>query len=126
MVAFQLQAGLLMDRKGTRFGFSIIVFAWSIISGLHALARTVAQFCGLRFLLGAGECGNYTGGIKVIAQAFPVEERTLAGGIFNASLFLGSAIGPPLVVFLTLRFSWRWAFFLPSILGLLWVAAWLR
>ena len=126
MGLFQLPVGLLMDRKGPRFGFSLIVFAWSIASGLHGLARTVVQFCGLRFLLGAGQCGNYSGGLKVIGETFPSEERALAGGILSASMFVGSMIGPPLVVFLTLHFSWHTAFFLPSTLGILWVAAWLR
>jgi MFS transporter, ACS family, hexuronate transporter len=126
MALFQLPAGLLMDRRGTRFGFSVIVLWWSIVSGLHAFARSVSQFCTLRFLLGAGECGNYSGGLKLIAQRFPTEERALAGGIFNSSVFVGSVIAPPLVVWLTLRFSWHVAFLIPSTLGLLWLPAWRR
>jgi ACS family hexuronate transporter-like MFS transporter len=126
MALFQLPAGLLMDRKGTRFGFSVIVLWWSIASGLHAVARSVTQFCAFRFLLGAGECGNYSGGLKVIAQRFPSDERALAGGIFNSCIFIGTVIAPPLVVWLTLRFSWHTAFLIPSTLGLLWFAAWTR
>jgi len=126
MGLFQLPIGLLMDRKGTRFGFTVIVIWWSIASALHAVARTVSEFCLFRFLLGAGECGNYSGGLKVIAQRFPPEERALAGGIFNSCIFIGSVIAPPMVIWLTLRFSWRIAFLLPSALGLFWLAAWLR
>ena len=37
------------------------------------------QFGILRFCLGAAECGNYTGGLKLVAQRFPVRERGLAG-----------------------------------------------
>lgn len=125
MGLFQLPAGLLMDRKGARFGLSIIVIWWSIASGLHAFARTVFQFCGLRFLLGSGECGNYSGGLKLIGEHFPPEERALAGSIFGASSFVASVIAPPLVVFLALRFSWHAAFLMPSLLGFLWLAAWL-
>jgi ACS family hexuronate transporter-like MFS transporter len=126
MALFQLPAGQLMDRKGTRFGFSVIVLWWSIASGLHAFARSVNQFCTLRFLLGAGECGCYSGGLKVIAERFPTEERALAGGIFNSGIFVGSVVAPPLVVWLTLRFSWHMAFVIPSTLGFLWLAAWTR
>jgi ACS family hexuronate transporter-like MFS transporter len=125
MGLFQFPAGLLMDRKGPRFGLSLIVIWWSIASGLHAFARTMFQFCGLRFLLGSGECGNYAGGLKLIGQHFPSEERALAGSIFGASSFVASVIAPPLVVFLALRFSWHVAFLLPSTFGFLWVAAWL-
>lgn len=110
MALFQLPAGWLMDRKGPPFGFALIVCWWSLASGLHAMARTVAQFCTLRFLLGAGECENYSGGLKLIAQQFPTEERALAGGIFNSCIFVGSVVAPPLVVWLTMSFSWRLAF----------------
>lgn len=125
MGLFQLPVGLLMDRKGAKLGFSVIVIAWSIVSGLHAFATTVFQFCGLRFLLGGGECGNYSGGLKLIGQHFPPEERAFAGSIFSASSFVASVIAPPLVVFLALRFSWHVAFLVPSSLGFLWLAVWL-
>ncbi|MGP8170813.1 MFS transporter, partial [Rhodoblastus sp.] len=42
MALFQLPAGLLMDRMGTRFGFSVIVLWWSIASGLLAIARSLS------------------------------------------------------------------------------------
>jgi ACS family hexuronate transporter-like MFS transporter len=125
MCLFQLPVGWLMDRKGTKFGFALIFAWWSIVSGVHAAARTRGQFCALRFLLGAGECGNYSGGMKLIAQHFPVEERALAGGIFNSCTFLGSVVAPPLVVWLTLRYNWHVAFVAASGAGLVWLLPWL-
>jgi ACS family hexuronate transporter-like MFS transporter len=76
--------------------------------------------------LGAGECGAYTGGLKVISRWFPVEERPLAAGIFNGSFFVGATLAPPLVAWLALHRSWQMAFLLPSICGLLWLIPWLR
>ena len=75
MALFQIPNGLLMDRVGPRKGFSIIVCAWSVASGAHAAARSVLAFCSLRFALGAAECGNYTGGLKLVAQSFPIWAR---------------------------------------------------
>jgi len=125
MAVFQVPNGMLMDRLGARRGFSVIVFAWSIASFLHSAARSVLHFGVLRFCLGAAECGNYTGGLKLVAQRFPVRERGLAGGIFNACNFVGSGAAPLIVAFLALHFSWRVAFMVASSLGFIWIAVWL-
>jgi ACS family hexuronate transporter-like MFS transporter len=121
----QVPIGLLMDRKGARFGFSLIVVWWSIANMLHALAGSVLQFGFLRFLLGLGECGTYSGSVKVISQWFPARERALAGGIFASGSLLGSIAAPPLIVYLAIHYGWRTAFLLPSTVGLLWIIPWL-
>lgn len=125
MALTQVPAGMLLDRRGARAGLPVLMFAWSIANGLHAAARNVWHFCTFRFLLGAGECGNYSGGIKVISQWFPVSERALAGGIFNSGTVIGAFLAPPLIVAISARFGWRAAFILPSALGLLWILPWL-
>lgn len=126
MMIGQLPAGMLMDQKGARFGLSVIVCWWSIANMMHALARSVVQFSILRFLLGVGECGNYSGGIKVISQWFPPHERAFAAGIFNSGTLLGALIAPPLIVYITLKLGWPMAFVLPSLLGFVWLTGWLR
>jgi ACS family hexuronate transporter-like MFS transporter len=124
MAVFQIPNGLLMDRIGPRRGFSVIVFVWSVASFLHSAARSVLHFGILRFCLGGAECGNYTGGLKLVAQRFPVRERGLAGGIFNACNFVGSGAAPVIVAWLALHFSWRTAFMVASSSGFLWMLAW--
>ena len=73
----QVPAGTLLDRRGVRFGLPFILLWWSAANALHATARSVASFCAFRFLLGVGECGNYSGGVKVIGEWFPARERAL-------------------------------------------------
>ena len=124
MMAGEFPMGWLMDRRGVRFGLSFAVAWWSLANGLHTLARTMAGFCGLRFCLGTGECGNFSGGLKVVSQWFPVRERALAVGIFNGGSMIGSILAPPLLVLVTLRLGWHAAFLVPAVLGLLWVFAW--
>ena len=68
MTLFQVPAGMLLDRRGVRLGLPLLMLFWSAANALHASARNVAQFCFFRFLLGAGECGNYSAGIKVISR----------------------------------------------------------
>jgi ACS family hexuronate transporter-like MFS transporter len=124
MAAFQVPNGLLMDRAGPRSAFSFIVPVWSAASMLHAAARSVLQFGLLRFFLGAAECGNYTGGLKLVAQRFPARERGLAGGIFNSCTFVASVLAPPVVTWLALHYSWRTTFLVASSTGFVWLAAW--
>ncbi len=124
MALMQLPAGMLLDRWGPRMGLALMCGWWSAANMLHAFARSVGHFAAFRFLLGMGECGNYSGGLKVIAQWFPVSERALASGIFNSGTLLGSIIAVPLVTVLMLRYGWQAAFVVPSLLGFFWAAAW--
>lgn len=124
MALTQIPAGMLLDRWGPRLGLTLMCGWWSAANLLHAFARSVPHFAALRFLLGMGECGNYSGGLKVIAQWFPARERALAAGIFNSGTLLGPIVAVPLVTWLTLRYGWQAAFLAPSTLGFFWVAAW--
>lgn len=125
MTLFQVPAGVLLDRWGVRRVLPLLMLFWSAANALHATASSVFQFCLFRFLLGVGECGNYSAGIKAISRLFPASQRALAGGIFNSGTLLGAFVAPPLVVGISLRFGWRHGFLLPSLLGLLWVIPWL-
>ena len=124
MVVGEFPMGWLMDRVGVRAGMVFAVTWWSIANGLHAGAGTLWQFRLLRFWLGTGECGNYSGGNKVVAQWFPVKERAFAIGVFNSASMIGSFIAPFLVVPVAERYGWRAGFLVPSTLGLFWVVAW--
>ncbi|MCC6591211.1 MAG: MFS transporter [Bryobacterales bacterium] len=121
----QVPAGLWIDRRGPRLGLPAIMLVWSAANALHAAARTVWHFCAFRFLLGIGECGNYSAGVKVISQRFPAHERALAGGIFNSGTVIGALAAPPVLVAISKAFGWRMAFVLPSVLGLVWIVPWL-
>jgi MFS transporter, ACS family, hexuronate transporter len=120
-----LVAGSLMDRLGTRTGFSLAIVFWSIAAMGHALARSVAGFSAARFLLGIGEAGNFPGAIKTVAEWFPKKERALATGIFNAGTNVGALVTPIIVPIITLAWGWRWAFILTGATGFVWLVFWL-
>lgn len=121
----QVPAGAFLDRVGARLGLVAIFVAWSAVNALHSLSRGLSSLMGLRFLLGVAECGNYSGGIKVVAHIFDAERRSLAGGIFNGGAQFGAVLAPPVVVLITVHWGWRAAFLIPSVLGLLWLVPWL-
>ena len=124
MMLAEFPMGTLMDRRGVRIGLTFAVVWWSLANAAHALARSMAQFCALRFWLGTGQCGNFSGGVKVVSRWFPAQERALAIGIYNGGCLIGPMIAPPLLVFLTLRMGWPAAFLLPSLAGLVLAFAW--
>jgi ACS family hexuronate transporter-like MFS transporter len=124
MVVGEFPMGWLMDRVGVRIGLTAAVLWWSIGNAMHAAAGSLWSFRLFRFWLGTGECANYSGGNKVVAQWFPMRERALAIGVFNSASMIGSFIAPFLVIPLATRYGWRIGFLVPSSLGLLWVAAW--
>jgi len=126
MTMGQVPVGMLIDKYGARRGFSCLVIGWSIVGMLHSLGRTIAQFCGLRFLMGLHECGSFSAGVKVIGEWFPAKERALASGLFNSGTLVGSIVAPPLIVFITAHYGWRAAFLIPGAVGCLWVLPWLR
>jgi ACS family hexuronate transporter-like MFS transporter len=124
MMIGEFPMGWLMDRKGPKFGFSFAVIWWSIANSLHAFATSKLQFGFLRFWMGTGECGNYSGGVKVIGQWFPAKERAFATGVMNGASLIGNMITPPLIVLIITKLNWHAAFLIPSILGMSWVIFW--
>jgi len=125
MTLGQLPAGWLMDRRGPRAGFPLTLVWWSAANMLHAAASGAWQFGAFRFLLGLGECGTYSGGVKVIGRWFPQRERALAAGVFNSGSLMAAIVAPPLITWLMLRHGWPAAFVLPSLAGLIWIVPWL-
>src|SRR5258706_13324842 len=118
MMLGEFPMGILMDRWGARRGFSFAIIWWSVASAMHALANSVLQFNALRFWLGTGECGNFSGSTKVVAEWFPPKERALGVGIFNGGTMVGSIIAPPLVVWLGNLERWRVGFVVANLVGL--------
>jgi ACS family hexuronate transporter-like MFS transporter len=118
-------SGYVVDRLGTRWGFAVFIFAWSMAAMLHGLARGKWSLGACRFLLGLGEPGNWPAAAKAVAEWFPPTQRALGVGIFNAGSSTGSALAPPVVAFLTLHFGWRFAFLFTGALGLGWLVLWL-
>jgi MFS transporter, ACS family, aldohexuronate transporter len=144
-----LGAGPIMDRLGTRRGYTIAVVLWSIAAVSHAVAHlfpwlrvptvnldsttglsvvlltgSAAGFAVARFALGLGEGGNFPAAIKTTAEWFPKRERAFATGIFNSGTNIGALVTPLVVPWITLRWGWEASFIITGLLGFFWVAWW--
>ncbi len=120
-----ISVGRLIDKIGTKIGYGISIFVWSLAAMAHALVNTVFGFGFARFLLGLGESGNFPAAIKATAEWFPKKERALATGIFNSGANIGAVVAPLVVPWLTLTWSWREAFIFTGALGFIWVVLWI-
>lgn len=117
--------GKVIDWLGTRKGFSLAVFVWSLAAMAHAAAGSIFQFAMARFSLGLGEAGSFPASIKAVAEWFPKRERALATGLFNSGSNVGALVTPLVVPWLTYRYGWRMAFIATGGLGMFWIGAWL-
>lgn len=139
----QALGGRLIDRIGTRRGFTAAVTFWSVANMMHAwagqfhlalgsalglpltMANVWVSFALFRGLLAVGEAGNFPGAIKTVSEWFPPRERTIATGIFNMGASIGATLVPVVVAVLILRFGWQSAFIVTGAVGFVWVAIWL-
>jgi len=119
-----LVAGGLIDRFGTRIGYTVSILWWSVAACLHALSRSAFQLGMWRGLLGFGEAGNFPSAIKAVAEWFPKKDRAFATGIFNAGTNVAAMVGPPLFVWMAMRFGWRECFLITGSAGFMLAVIW--
>jgi len=127
MLAYTISNGLsgpLIDRLGTKLGYSLCIAWWSAAAVLHAFTRGPVSLGVFRFLLGIGEAGNWPAAIKVVAEWFPETERALGCGLFNSGSSFGAILAPPIVAFIVLNYGWQYAFVAMGLLGFVWLAFW--
>ncbi len=109
-----LLAGRIIDRLGTKKGYTWAIIIWSIGAMIHASAIPIGEglnlcwacleLLGLMFLLRVlwfaravlafGEAGNFPAAIKATAEYFPKKERSFATGIFNSGANIGAILAP--------------------------------
>lgn len=112
-----LLTGWLIDRIGTKRGFSIGIIVWSLAGMGTAFVGNIAGLRWVRALLGLGEAANFPSSIKTISEWFPRRERSFANGLFNAGANVGIILTALAVPYLILQFGWRSSFLVTGALG---------
>ncbi|MEJ7767445.1 MAG: MFS transporter [Chitinophagaceae bacterium] len=116
--------GAIIDKLGTKIGYTISIIVWSIAAMGHALAKSTFGFTVARAGLGLGEAGNFPAAIKAVAEWFPKRERALATGIFNSGSNIGAVIAPIMVPWILGAYGWQEAFLITGALGFIWLIFW--
>lgn len=124
MIGF-LVMGKFVERFGTRTGYAVSVFGWSLAAMLHAIPAGILGLGGSRAMLGIWEAGNFPACIRAVAEWFPKKDRAFATGIFNAGTNVASMIGPPVFAYMVLQAGWRGCFLITGGLGIVWLLLWL-
>lgn len=120
-----LLAGKLIDRIGTRFGYSISILWWSVAAAAHAFMGSAFSFGAARALLGIGEAGNFPAAIKSVSEWFPKRDRAFATGVFNSGTTVAAILGPAFFLYLTAAYGWRACFLLTAASGLVVLVLWI-
>ena len=140
-----LFAGRIIDKLGTKKGYSLAIIIWSGGAVVHALAIPIGEslvavlgwvgitafsvsvlgFMFSRAILAFGEAGNFPSAIKATAEYFPKKERSLATGIFNSGTNIGAILAPLTVPWIRVNWGWETAFIIIGAIGILWLLLWL-
>ncbi len=149
-----LFAGKFIDWMGTKKGYLIAIFVWSLGACLHAGCgwaameiegySSVAQlgqltgdaavaiatvsmylFLSCRMVLALGEAGNFPAAIKVTAEYFPKKDRAFATSIFNSGASVGALAAPATIPLLARAWGWELAFIIIGVLGFIWMGLWM-
>jgi MFS transporter, ACS family, hexuronate transporter len=139
-----LFAGRVIDRLGTKKGYTWAIIIWSLAAMVHALAIPIGEgiaavlgwagitafsvsvlgFMFSRAVLAFGEAGNFPAAIKATAEYFPKKERSFATGIFNSGTNVGAILAPLTVPWIRINWGWETAFIIIGAIGLLWLLLW--
>jgi MFS transporter, ACS family, hexuronate transporter len=116
----------LFDVK-EQFRMSYPWFSWAekgMVVMTLTMPMTAAGFMFARIILGLSEGGNFPAAIKVVAEWFPVKERALSTGLFNAGTNVGAIVCPLAVERMFNYWGWEATFYVTGATGFIWVIAW--
>ena len=116
--------GWVIDKLGVRWGLGLSILWWSLAEGVCGLVNSTRGLMAARGLLGLGYPGAYLAAAKAASEWYPPQERGLVTGIYTSGALIGATVAPPLIVWLTLTYTWRYAFFITGGAGVLYVLVW--
>ncbi len=132
---FQVPAGFLADRWGTRRVLLGAAICWIVITALMAMvgwgplggtaAETLLALMVLRFVIGACEAPTFPAAAHGVALWIPPARQGRANGIVIAGVGLGSALAPPVLSAVMVRWGWRAALLASALPALGVVLVWL-
>jgi len=120
---FEIPGGWMGDRFGPRPVLLRIVTWWSFFTAATGWAWNYPSLLATRFLFGAGEAGCYPTIARLFQSWLAPDERARAQGYMWLSSRWAGAFTPLLVLWLINLVSWRFAFQVFGLLGIVWVVA---
>lgn len=132
---FQIPAGVLADRYGVRRVLAVSTLWW--VGGTALLAAigwgwlgsssgaTLVGFMAVRFVIGMGEAPTFPAAGRAVSCWLPREQQGRANGFVIAAIAVGSAVAPPLISVVMIRWGWRIALLVSALPALAAGVTWL-
>jgi MFS family permease len=117
---FEIPGGWLGDKIGPRKVLMRVVLMWSFFTAATGWARGYASMLVARFFFGVGEAGCFPNLAKAFSNWLPRRERSRAVGLMWLSARWGGAFTPMLVFWVISHTTWRWAFQIFGVIGIVW------
>jgi len=130
----QIPAGMLVDRWGVRRVLLAAALCWAMLTALQTLVGIVAArspaaaltaLLTLRFVLGVAEAPTFPAAGQAVARWIPKNAQGRANGFVLGAIALGSAIAPPFLSVVMVRFGWRRALLMSAAPAVAVAFAWL-
>lgn len=112
-------SGWMADRFGAKrvFRWAIAIFVLGSIA--CAIASSLEEFVGARFLQGMGGAMMVPVGRLVLVRSTPRRQLINAMAWLSMPALIGPLIGPPVGGFITTYFTWHWIFLINVPIGIL-------
>jgi MFS transporter, ACS family, glucarate transporter len=122
-------AGRIADRFGASRAIGVAIVWWSVFTAAltilpAGIPGAIILLLAVRFLLGVGEAIIFPASNRLVASWIPSSERGLANGLIFAGVGVGGGVAPPLITYMMINHSWRWAFWLCAIIGVVVGVVW--
>jgi DHA2 family multidrug resistance protein len=109
----------LQNRFGRRQYYAASILIFTVASIMCGLSNSLTELVLWRVVQGLGGGGLISTSQAILRETYPNEEQGRAAAIFAMGVIVGPTVGPTLGGFITDQLSWRWAFFVNVIPGLL-------
>ena len=120
---FEVPGGWLGDRLGPRRVLTRVVLWWSLFTAATGWVWNATSLVVTRALFGAGEAGCFPNLTRIFTTWLPVRERERAQGLLWFAARWSGAFTPLLVAYVLDFVSWRHAFELFAVPGVVWAMA---
>ena len=132
---FHIPGGWLADTVGSRRVLTLAILWWSVFTAFTAVAGDwwlagmwgpLTSFMVVRFCIGMGEGAAYPNSNRTVASWMAPNERAKAAGLVLAGVGVGYGLAPPVVSWIMLSYSWRVAFYVFGVVGVVLAVLWYR
>ena len=123
---FQIPAGMILDKWGTRVVNGIGLLMWSVFTALQGFSTGITMLFLFRFMMGTFEAPAFPANSRIAAMWFPTHERGFATATFNAAQYFALAAFNPIMAFVLTRMGWPSVFYATGFAGVVVAFFWFK